>query len=126
MDKRIFENRVAIWNSLGPVRNPKDKTPEKLYIRKQPVAHTYFNESGVAQHATEPMTRFAKNYSRGKGKSAVRHSLFVFSFLSDKNVESQLDKIASELSDEAISLAVNNSSSTQFIYSDVYLKKEIS
>lgn len=112
----IYLDRVAVWSP---------KQTDGFSSRKGPVGQAYLTkDSMVYKQATKPLIRYAKNYTAGKGKSAVKFSLFVRCFTEDgKFVESELDHIAKELPREFIAEAISGASFENFTYTDIYIEE---
>lgn len=110
----IYLDRVAVWSP---------KQTDGLTSRRGPVGQSYLTkDSLVFKQATKPLIRYAKNYTAGRGKSAVRFSLFARSFDEDGvAVEKKLDEIAKNLPKEFVEEAISGATFENFVYSDIYL-----
>ena len=74
--------------------------------------------------STVEMYRYAKNYTAGKGKNAVRFCLFVRDFVDDsKNVEKQLDAVAKGVTVEQAREINSRADYNDFDYLNEFLKE---
>ena len=115
----IYLNRVAIWKPVA-----KDELDKRL----SPSGQAYLTkDSMVFKQSDGPLTRYVKNYTAGKGKSAVKFSLFLRTDRTDdESVEAEMDDVAKEITAEYAKSAIEGSSFTQFTYTDFYIKdKEV-
>lgn len=113
----IIEDKVALWTS---------QMMDGIMVRPVPLGTKYLpRDSMVYKETTQPMWRYVKNYERGKGKNRVKFCLFVRSFEGDeKFVETELDRIAGELSDAYIKEALSHITFESFVYTDYFINKK--
>ncbi len=110
MNKLIL-NRVAIW---------QPKYGDEFTERPAPAGRTYY-ENNVAKASNQPMRRFAKNYTLGKGKNAVKFCLMMITFSdASAQIEAFLDATAKSVD---IELARKVAAGSSFEYLDIYYKE---
>ena len=114
MVNQLYLNRVAIWR-------PKPK--DEFASRKSPAGRVYF-ENGIAKTTQAPTYRYAKNYSVGKGKSAVKFCLMILTpSLSEKAIEKFLDDISKKIDIALAQRVVMSATNTSFEYTDFNYKE---
>lgn len=113
--KTLELNRIALW---------RPKLLDDLTIREAGAGRPVV-ENQIISKTKSKTYRYAKNYSRGKGKDKTKFCLFVVTYSDDaESVEKQLDKIAKKIELTTARLVVLESSNTNFEYTDFYLKEE--
>lgn len=113
----IIRSQIAIW---------RPKLYDKLTISTIP-AGTVYREPGstVYVKTAVQMYRYAKNYTAGRGKNAVKFCLFVRDFTEDsKSVEDQLDEVAKEIAIEQAREINSRPEYNDFDYLNEFLKGE--
>ena len=118
MVNQLYLNRVIIW---------RPKLKDEFAVRESPKGRTYF-ENGVARITKEPTYRYAKNYTIGKGKNAVKFCLMFLTpsapSTSGKNIEKFLDETAQKIDIAQVQMAVLNATNVAFEYTDFYFKED--
>lgn len=113
--KTLELNRIALW---------KPKLCDDFTIREAGAGRPYA-ENNIILKTTAKTYRYAKNYSRGKGKSKVSFCLFVVTYSNDgENAEKQLDKIAKKIDIEFVQKVVSESTTTNFEYTDFFMEEK--
>ena len=86
----IILNQIALW---------RPKLNDQMTILRQPAGLRVLDSATKLYKLVEkPIIRYAKNYIAGKGKTAVKFSLFVRTYSEDeKAVESRLDEVAKNI-----------------------------
>lgn len=115
MINRLFLNRVAIW---------KPKLNDEFSVRQTPAGRVYF-EHNIAKTTQSPTYRYAKNYSIGKGKNAVKFCLmFITESISEKTIERFLDETAQKIDIAFAQQVAINTTNMSFEYTDFYFNEE--
>ena len=115
MINRLILNRVAIW---------KPKLNDDFSIRQSPAGRVYF-EHNVAKTTQTPTFRYAKNYTIGKGKSAVKFCLMLMSELqAEKAIEKFLDETAKKIDIAFAQRVAMTATDASFEYTDFYFNEE--
>lgn len=112
--KTLELNRIALW---------RPKLLDDFTIREAGAGRPVV-ENQIISKTKSKTYRYAKNYSRGKGKDKIKFCLFVVSYSDDAdNAEKQLDKIAKKIDIETVKEVVSESTNTNFEYTDFFLKE---
>ena len=115
MINRLILNRVAIW---------KPKLNDDFSVRQSPAGRVYF-EHNVAKTTQTPTFRYAKNYTIGKGKSAVKFCLMLMSELqAEKAIEKFLDETAKKIDIAFAQRVAMTATDASFEYTDFYFNQE--
>ncbi len=108
MDKKLYLNRIAVWLACG------DKDFDILPQPPRPVI-----ANGIVR--VQQTNRMKKDYKIGKGKSAVKFSVFIYTDIDVKEAGAQIDAAVKSFADDEIKrylLAPNNLS---FSWTDKYI-----
>lgn len=109
MVNQLILDRVAIWR-------PKPK--DNFAVRQSPAGRVHF-ERGIAKTTKNPTFRYAKNYSIGKGKNAVKFCLMLMTeSVSEKSIEKFLDDTSKKIDIAFAQRVVMNSTDVSFEYTD--------
>lgn len=113
----IILDQIAIWMPCGS---------KELNLRSSPSGIRYrIRGVNIYKTADSPILRYAKDYSIGKWKTAVKFCLFVRSFNEDaKAVEAALDDVASQITKDEVLKATANATSESFTYTQYFLEDE--
>lgn len=117
--KTLELNRIALW---------RPKLLDDFTIREAGAGRPVV-ENQIISKTKSKTYRYAKNYSRGKGKDKIKFCLFVVTYSDDaENAEKQLDKIAKKITSNKIDIetvkeVVSESTNTNFTYTDFFLKE---
>jgi hypothetical protein len=114
----IYLNRLAVWKPIGV---------DGISVRPSPSGVSYLTkDSLVYKQSDGPLYRYAKNYEVGKGKNKIKFSVFLRTDRTDDQIEAEIDEIAKTIPQDYIEKAINDATSTNFIYTDHYIKdKEV-
>lgn len=109
----IILNQIAIWSPCGA---------KAINTRPSPVGERYRNQNAtVYQTATQPLIRYAKDYTVKK----VKFSLFVRTFSTNTvAVEAELDRYAKEITKEYALNATSGATNTHFTYTPYAINVE--
>lgn len=112
----IIRSQIAIW---------RPKLYDKLTVSTMPAGVVYREPGSQAYvKSTVEMYRYAKNYTTGKGKNAIKFCLFVRDFVDDsKNVEKQLDAVAKGVTVEQAREINSRADYNDFDYLNEFLKE---
>lgn len=113
----IIVDNIAIWRAI-----PNDS----LSVRTQPAGIRALNPTTKLYYQTQDqLRRYAKNYTVGKGKNAVKYCLFVRTFSEDaKNVEAKLDEVAKTITLAQAREINGRADYESFDYLDTYLEED--
>lgn len=110
----IYLNRVAIWKPVAK---------DGIDMRPSPNGVSYLTkDSMVYKQSDGPLYRYVKNYKAGKGKEAVKFSLFLRTDRTDDKIEKELDALSTKFPVEYIQQALKGATITNFVYTDTYIK----
>lgn len=114
MANRLILNQVAIW---------RPKLNDGFSVRKSPSGRIYF-ENNIAKTTQRPTYRYAKNYTVGKGKSAVKFCLMIMSEInSEKVFEKFLDDTSKKIDLSLAQRVLITSTESNFEYTDFKYKE---
>lgn len=113
----IIRSQIAIW---------RPKLYDKLTISKIPAGTVYREPGSQAYVKSEAvMYRYAKNYTVGHGKNAVKFCLFARDFTENsKSVENQLDEAAKDITTEQAREINSRPDYNSFDYLNKFIKEE--
>ena len=112
---QLILNRVAIW---------RPKLKDEFATRKSPAGRVYL-ERGIAKKSDQEMTRYAKNYTISKGKTAVKICLMLMSFSeSEKTIEKFLDETSKKIDLALAQRVILSSTLSNFEYTDFYFEED--
>lgn len=112
---RLILDRVAIWCP---------KPNDNFAVRKSPAGRTYF-ENNIARTSESELYRYAKNYTIGKGASAVKVCLIMMSkSTAEKQIEKFLDETAKKIDIAFAQRVVMQATMSNFEYTDFNYKEK--
>lgn len=115
MINRLILNRVAIW---------KPKLNDDFSVRQSPAGRVYF-EYNIAKTTQTPTFRYAKNYTIGKGKSAVKFCLMIMTgSQSEKTIEKFLDDTSKKIDIAFAQRVAMTATDASFEYTDFNFKED--
>lgn len=115
MTNKLILNRIAIW---------RPKLNDEFSVRRSPAGRVHF-ENNIAKTTQSPTYRYAKNYTVGKGKGAVKFCLMIMSEInSEKTFEKLLDTTATKIDIALAQRVVLAATESSFEYTDFEYKEK--
>lgn len=113
----IIVDNIAIWRAI---------LIDRLGVITQPAGLRALNpKTKLYYHTEQPLNRYVKNYTAGKGKNAVKFCLFVRTFSSDvAKVETRLDEVAKTITVAQAREINSRSVYEDFTYLNEYIKED--